>query len=352
MTQLEFTTEELLQSHPVAEPLVAGGVRCHGGFGDDGRYISPRTLHRAPAIEAWEAQRAEQFGTPPLEVPLETWPEHYPNVAQSSYLLREGVRQPIIESLTRIGIVEGFGALIRDAPVPDLRALVDEDLTGTASLHLDKGLYEAHGRDEAGFDAEGGHKAMWFAARDVAFEHPPVKDETELMASRMAPAAQPDRRWPSDVDPELEALVGRMVRILLIEVQAFHTFAWAEALLADHDLVAGEGEAARLVSYIRSDETPHVGYLSVVLAELRDRTIIGEGGRRHAGTDLVRRIWDPAVATSLGAGRTLSVAQARDDVVRALDGNARAGDILEQFDALATPNPAEYRRPHETEASL
>lgn len=336
MMQLEFTAEELLQSHPVAEPLVAGGVRCHGGFDDEGRYVSPRTLHRSPAIEAWSAQRAEQFGTPALEVPLDTWPEHYPNVAQSKYLLREGVRQPVVESLTRIGIVEGFGAMIRDAPVPDLRRVVDEDLTGTATIHLDRGLYEAHGRDEAGFDAEGGHKAMWFAARDVAFEHPPVKDETELMASRMAPALQQERRWPSDVDPDLEALVARMVRILLIEVQAFHTFAWAEELLSDPDLVAGEGEAARLVGYIRSDETPHVGYLSVVLAELRDRTILGGGGKRHAGTDLLARIWDPAVATSLGTGRQLAVAQARDDVVRALDGNPRTGEILEQFDALGT----------------
>ena len=42
------------------------------------------------------------------------------------------------------------------------------------------------------------------------------------------------------------------------------------------------------------------------------------------------------MATSLGVGRRISVAQARDDVVRALDGNRRAGEILEQFDALGT----------------
>src|SRR4051794_36217656 len=101
--QVDFTADELLQSHPVAEPLVAGGVRCHGGFADDGTYVSPRTLHRAPAIEAWGAQRAEQFGTPALEVPLETWPEHYPNVAQSRFLLEQGVRQPLVSTLTRIG---------------------------------------------------------------------------------------------------------------------------------------------------------------------------------------------------------------------------------------------------------
>ena len=37
------------------EPLFAGGVRCHGGFAA-GRYVSPRTLDRAPAIEAWQSR--------------------------------------------------------------------------------------------------------------------------------------------------------------------------------------------------------------------------------------------------------------------------------------------------------
>ena len=61
--QLEFTEDELLTSHDVVEPLVAGGVRCHGGFDADGTYISPRTKHRGPAITAWQAQHGEQFGT-------------------------------------------------------------------------------------------------------------------------------------------------------------------------------------------------------------------------------------------------------------------------------------------------
>ena len=32
--------------------LVAGGVRCHGGFADDGRYVSPRAKNRVPATQA------------------------------------------------------------------------------------------------------------------------------------------------------------------------------------------------------------------------------------------------------------------------------------------------------------
>ncbi len=91
--QVEFTEVELLADHDYVEPLIANGIRCHGGFTEDGAYVSPRTRNRWPAINAWEAQRAEQFGTPILDIPLETWPENFPNVAQSKLLLRNGVRR-------------------------------------------------------------------------------------------------------------------------------------------------------------------------------------------------------------------------------------------------------------------
>src|SRR5688572_28791360 len=101
---------------------------------------------------------------------------------------------------------------------------------------------------------------MWFAARDSAFEKPTAKVDIEGMLQRMGfgpaaggggGAASPfDRVLPDDVDPDLEFMAALMVRVLFIEVQAFHTFAWAEAWLSDPDLVAGDGEAARLVGYI------------------------------------------------------------------------------------------------------
>ena len=200
-----------------------------------------------------------------------------------------------------------------------MRRVVDEDVAGTALAHLGSGLFEAHARDEAGFDGEGGHEHMWFAARDVAFENPVTEDQRALMLERMgiAPPGSGGKidaaalrasgpRQPQvadDVDFDLESLIARMVRLLLIEISAFHTFAWAEELLADPDLVAGDGEAARLVSYIRADETPHVDYLRTALSELRDRTIVGEGGRKHAGADLVGGMWDRALALSIGPNR-------------------------------------------------
>ena len=88
----EWTEAELLATDPGIEPLIVGGYRCHGGFDDDGQYHSPRTRFRVPAIEAWQAQHRDQYGTELLDVPLATWPATYPNVAQSRYLLQQGVR--------------------------------------------------------------------------------------------------------------------------------------------------------------------------------------------------------------------------------------------------------------------
>src|SRR3982751_1650382 len=110
--QLEYDEHELLENHEFEAPLIAGGVKCHGGFDADGTYISPRTKQRVPAIRAWQQHHADQFGTALLDVPLEAWPEHYPNVPQALYLIEEGVPHPIIATLTRIGTVEGFGGMI------------------------------------------------------------------------------------------------------------------------------------------------------------------------------------------------------------------------------------------------
>ena len=144
-----YTAEELLSSQAYGEPLIANGVRCHGGFDDDGKYHSPRTLHRTPAIRAWQAQLA-RAGHDLVEIPSALMPPQYPNAAQAKLLLRSGVRDPVVRALTIISIVEGFGAMIRDVRVPDLREILVEPIEGTALDHLTGGLFEAHARDESG----------------------------------------------------------------------------------------------------------------------------------------------------------------------------------------------------------
>jgi hypothetical protein len=336
--QTEFTAEELLSSHAGTEPLVAGGVRCHGGF-DDGTYVPPRTRHRVPAIEAWRQHHRETFGTELVHVPLDTWPGNFPNVAQARLLLERGVTEPLIATLTRIGTVEGFGANIRLLRPGDLQRFFAEDIRGTAIDHLGRGLFEAHGRDEAGFEEEAGHRDMWFAARDIAFPQPAPEVDIARMLERMGfgqspPPGGPVRVLPPDVDADLELMVALMIRVLLIEVQAFHTFAWASDWLADGDLVAGDGEAARLVGYIRADETPHVDYLATALTELRDRTWIGEGGAKHPGSEMIGRLWDRLLQQSLGEGRRQTRAAVLGEVEHWCRTRRDGEAILEEFHAL------------------
>jgi hypothetical protein len=346
--QLQWSEVELLANDDIAEPLVADGVRCHGGFTEAGTYVSPRTKNRVPATKAWQQSHREQFGTEILDAPIELWPEVFPNVAQTKFLLREGVPGPTISSLTRIGTVEGFGSLIRAVNVENMQRNFAESIDGTAIAHLQRGLFEAHARDEAGWEEEAGHKQMWFAARDIAFEHPVSEDMTQTMLERMGivsaggspPTAEEARRnaeamrvFP-DIDLSLEMMVRRMVGLLFIEVSAFHTFAWAEEVLADTDLVAGDRRAADLVAYIRADETPHVDYLRTALTEMRDRTFVGESGATVPGSEVVGTLWDTALEQSLGANRQAFMRQAMGEVEHSLAGNPRRDDILEEFLSL------------------
>jgi hypothetical protein len=195
---------------------------------------------------------------------------------------------------------------------------------------------------------------MWFAARDIAFDRPVTEDETERMMGRMGIAGPgnggvPDaevvrrrleamRRFP-DLDFALEMLVQRMISLLLIEVSAYHTFAWAEAVLSDGELVGGDGEAAQLVSYIRQDETPHVEYLRTSLTEMRDRTFVGESKARITGADVIGKLWEMLLADSLGPRRELLLRTTLDEVEYALADNPRRDEILEEFHALGSVRP-------------
>lgn len=350
--QLEYSWDELLADLPVVEPLRAGGIECHGGFLKDGTYASPRTANRVPAVRAWQKQHVRDFGRGLLDAPLDSWPGNYPNLAQARLLLRSGIREPIIAQLTRIGTVEAFGANIRHLAPADMQPYFVEDVSATATGHLGKGLVEAHARDEAGWDGKGGHDTMWFAARDIAFETPLTGEMTEQLLERLGfagPASSEEERLArftasrsfAALDTRLEMLLTTMIRVLFIEIKAFHVFEWAESLLADRDLVAGDGEAARLVGCIRADETPHVEYLRTSLTEMRDRTFLTTGGGHLDGEEVIGTLWARLLRESMGTVEEANRASFRKELVRSVEGRRGSGDLIEEFDRLGDWNPAD-----------
>lgn len=333
-----FRADELLLTDAITAPLIVAGRRCHGGFDRDGRYVSPRSKVRTPAIAAWQEAHQAAGGTL-LEAPIDEWPEPYPNIAQTRWLLAHDVREPVITVLTRVGTVEGFGGLIREVLVPDIERHFADSIAGTATAHLGHGLFEAHARDEAGHGADAGHNEMWFAARDLAFGAPSDDEITRILQTMgITPGAAPARgpalppMFP-ELDPPFESMVRFMIALLFIEVSAFHVFAWAEDILGDADLVGSNGDAAAIVRCIRADETPHVEYLRTAISEMRDRTLVGPSGTTLAGAHAIDTWWETAKAASLGPRRELARASTLAEVERAVRGRREADDILAGFHA-------------------
>ena len=343
MRRLTYSEEELLANVSYDAPLIANGVRCHGGF-VSGRYESPRSAHRNEAIRAWQAELKTR-GVPLIDVPSELIPPHYPNAKQAVLLLREGVRDPLTRTLTTIAIIEGFGAMIRDQPVPDLSRCVAGPLEGTAVAHLRGGLFEAHARDEAGHRAEGGHKQMWEAARDLALDSPPIPGDVlmRLMTGRRGAARK--RLFPQ-LDERFEELLTVMSNVFVIEIFASDTFRWAEDVLGDPEVSSRPEEAAGMVGYIRSDEAPHVEYLRTALSELRARTLLGTEGEELAGSEVVEGLIGRTLRVLTGERPRLQREETRADVAAAVAERSGATDLQKRFDALAvewTPPEREER---------
>jgi len=332
--RLVYAREELLASGGYDAPLIAGGVRCHGGFEASGRYRSPRTLHRGPAIAAWQARLARE-GAPLIEIPRALMPPQYPNVAQSTLLLKHGVRDPIVRTLTIISIVEGFGAVIRDVRIPKLGEIVVEPIEGTALAHLGEGLFEAHARDESGFKDEGGHKQMWEAARDLALEKPRIPGDVlmRMMGRSASRGRRPERPFPM-LDETLERMLALMAQVLVVEVFAEGTFAWGVELLSNPEVSAAPEAAGNMVRFVQADEKPHVEYLRTALSELRARTLRTVDGKTIAGREVVDRLLHRILREITRNRPREQREDIRESLIQAMQIVAKPQALLEEFDAL------------------
>ncbi len=341
-SRLNFSTDEILANVPTREALIVKGVKCHGGFDADGNYRSPRTAFRVPAIKAWQEQHVATSGTALFEIPADTVSPQVPNVAQVKFLLKSGVREPMVRWLSEIAIVEGFGAMIRELPVPPLSSFIREDTAGTALAHLTSGLFEAHARDEAGWTEEGGHRQMWDAARDAALSNPAISPEiyTAIIARRGA--GQPAAMFPELGEP-VERLIRFMANVLAIEVFAASTFAWAEEILSDPEVSDAPDDAANLVRFIRADEAPHVEYLRTALSEIQARTLLTLDGKPISGRKVVNDLAERGIRTMLRQRLNERPVMVRD-LIRKTANVKDIDALLREFDALGTPwtPPARY----------
>ncbi len=196
MAKLVYSAEELLADHPYAEPHFEAGYRLHGGFDAQGSYISPRTLHRWPAIRAWSGALTARGGELIDSSQQLMVRGNFPSPEQQKFLLANGLGQTLWNSLTVTGVIEARGKRLAEATPPDFQDIIVDDISQTATGHLNKGLLRAHGLDEGGESERGlgGHDAMWFAVRDMlfgkdAYPMPEVPESLGASGDRPADAA-------------------------------------------------------------------------------------------------------------------------------------------------------------------
>jgi len=336
MPKLSYSADDILADHPYAKPHIEAGYKLHGGFDADGRYVSPRTLNRWPAIRAWsEALKAR--GHEVIDSSQQLMVKgHFPTVAQQKLLLEQGLGQTLWDSLTVTGVIEARGKRLAEAQAPDFQAIILDDISETATGHLNKGLLRAHGLDEGGYDAkgEGGHDAMWFAVRDMLFgknAYPMPEIPESLSRPELG-------RLMPQIPVEYEHFILLMMNVLMIEIRAENFFSFCNDVMRDpenfRDRRAAAEHAAELVSRIRQDEASHVGYLTAVVSELRSFTFKTADGGRIKGSVMIDPIWQGMVHWHSVTNVEFDRVQTSKELTAALAKKPGAQELIARFDAL------------------
>lgn len=336
--QLRYTAEEILADPPFARLNTFGEKRLHGGYDAAGTYISPRTLVRWQAIKAWRQNLIERGGelidasTRILHAP------HSPSLAQMKLLLKAGVTIPLWNSLSTIGIIEGRGRMLATITAPDFQPLVEDDIADTATAHLNRGLFVAHGYDEGGEAADGpigAHDQMWFLARDLV-----LGENAHPIPAIPERSGRPggEGRELTQIPLPHEMLVKQLMNILMIEIRAERSFAFNVALFRDPEVFQdrrGKAEqAAVIVDQIRQDEASHVAYLQLFISELRGFHFKSPNGAVE-GKSFIDPLWARIVAWNADDVPRAAAESQRELVKSCLAGRPDGPSLLAKYDALA-----------------
>lgn len=336
MARVVYSRDELMAEHAYARPQVEAGYRLHGGFDAKGVYISPRTLHRWPAVEAWQAQ-VKARGFPLIDASTRLLKRGaYPGIDQQKLLLGHGMGETLWNALTITGVIEARGRALCDAEAPDFQKIIEEDVSATSIGHLNKGLLYAHGLDEGGDKehGQGGHDDMWFAVRDALFG----KDAYPLPEVPASIARPEIGRLMPMIDKVYEDWTLLLMNVLMIEVRAEAFFSFCTNLMRSSDVFADRRpaamHAAELVERIRTDEAIHVAYLQTFVSELRSFTIKTLDGGRIKGAQMIDPIWEGMIHWHSVTQADFSREQSREAIVARLKKRTDAPALIAQFDAL------------------
>jgi hypothetical protein len=343
--KLRYSRDELMSSHAYARPHQAAGYRLHGGFTADGEYVSPRTLERWPAVRAW-GEALEAKGHPLIDATGRLLAlGNYPSFAQQKLLLQSGFGQTLWNSLTVTGIIEKRGQALCQATAPDMHAIIVEPIADTATGHLNAGLLHAHGMDEGGDPAEpavGAHDAMWFAARDLVFG----KNAYPLPTPPESIGRPAEEREMPDLPAPHEQMIKLLMNVLMIEIRAEAFFALCCRVFRDPDLFTDRRPqaeaAATMIERIRTDEAIHVGYLQVVVSELRAFTLRTVDGREVPGASIIDPLWARMVEWHGVTERALARERTRKELERQIiAARGETGrELLARIDALEAESAA------------
>lgn len=337
MTKLVYTKAELEADHAYATPHIECGLKLHGGFNEHGKYLSPRTRFRWDAINAWMRQ-LEARGAPIVEATTQLLTEpNYPTVEQELWLLKNGIEQPLWDSLTITGLIEARGRALADLVAPDFQKIVVEDISQCALGHLNRGLLTAHGWDEGGKPGTdiGGHDVMWFAVRDLIFG----KDKYPIPTPPASIGRPKDQREMQQIPPEHEGVIAFMMNLLMIEVRAERTFDFYEHVIGS-DQVFGDkrkeaAHAVELINRIRQDESIHVAWLRTAISEFRQCTVKTVDGKQVKGAEIVDPVWQKMVHWHAVEMHEANRENNREEIRKKILAAPNGAAVIEQFERLA-----------------